>query len=148
MNTIRALHLRLVSILSKLNWLPLLIARLTVGWIFAESGWGKLTAIEPVIKFFTDLHLPAPVFQAHLVAYTELIAGSCLLLGFATRYACVPLIITMIVAITKVIAPEADELSDYLSASEYLYIVLMVVLIIYGAGKASLDQLLEKKLDL
>jgi putative oxidoreductase len=144
-NVLVSLHSRLVRFLETLSWLPPLLARLAVGWIFAESGWGKLNAIEPVIDFFTSLNLPAPAFQAYLVACTELIAGSFLILGLATRYASVPLIITMIVAIVKVTAPEADAISDYLSASEFLYITLMIWLIIAGPGKVSLDALIKKR---
>lgn len=140
MSAIQKLHDRYISLLPRFEWFPLLLARITVGWIFAQSGWAKINAIDPVIQFFTSLNLPAPVFQAHLVAYTELIAGALILVGLATRYATIPLIITMIVAIIKVTAPDADETSDYFAASEYLYIVLMLFLIVYGAGAVSLDR--------
>lgn len=145
MDTLISLHLRLVGFLESLKWLPPLLARLVVGWIFAESGWGKINSIEPVIDFFTSLELPAPAFQAYLVAYTELIAGALLMLGLATRYASIPLIITMIVALIKVTAPEADALSDYLAASEFLYIALMIWLMVFGGGKVSLDAVISSR---
>lgn len=145
MNRLIAFHSKLLLILSKLEWIALLLARITVAWIFAESGWGKINNIGPVIEYFTSLNLPAPAFQANLVAYTELIAGALIIIGLATRYAAVPLIITMIVAVAKVTAPDATGLSDYFGASEFLYIVILVWLIFAGAGCASLDYLLRRK---
>ncbi|MES2746076.1 MAG: DoxX family protein [Bdellovibrionota bacterium] len=145
MNLLISIHRQLLLILSKLEWVALLLARITVGWVFAESGWGKVNNIGPVIEFFTSLNLPAAAFQANLVAYTELIAGALIIIGLATRYAAVPLIITMIVAVAKVTAPNASSLSDYFAASEFLYIVILAWLVFAGAGRASLDYLVRRK---
>ena len=93
-----------------LAWLPPTLARLGVGWVFAQSGWGKLHNLEQVTGFFTDLGLPAPGFHAVLVSTTELVCGSLVLIGFATRLAAVPLIVTMIVAIRTALWADVDSL--------------------------------------
>ncbi len=112
---------------------------------FRRSGWGKITAIDTVVKFFQDLNLPLPIFQAHLVAYTELIAGLLLIFGLFTRYAAIPLIVTMVVAIIKVAARDVEQVSGIIATSEFLYITLMIWLVVKGAGECSLDEYLRKK---
>ena len=56
---------RLVHAVSdRLKWLPPTVARITVGWIFLQSGWGKLHNLPKVVSFFAELGIPAPQFQA------------------------------------------------------------------------------------
>ncbi len=50
----------------------------------------------------TRLGLPFPALLAHLAAYTEAIGALLLLLGLATRWISMPLMITMLVAIFAV----------------------------------------------
>ena len=71
---------RLRALAERLSFLGPALARVTVGVVFAASGWGKLQNLEQVTGFFTDLGIPAAAFQARLVAGTELVGG---LLGLA-----------------------------------------------------------------
>ena len=130
-----------------LTWLPPTVARLTLGWIFLQSGWGKLTNLPKVVSFFTDLGIPAPQIQAPLTAGTEFLCGALMLLGLATRFASLPLIGTMLVAILTAKRSDIHELSDLFGMAEYLYIVLCLWLGAYGAGHVSLDRLFARKLD-
>src|SRR4051812_40376727 len=88
-----------LSVTSKLEWLPGLISRIAIGTIFIQSGYGKLTHLDKVINFFASLGIPAPQLQAPFVACVELGCGALVLAGLATRVAAIPLIGTMIVAI-------------------------------------------------
>ncbi len=144
MKQICVLYDRATEFLKKLNWFPPLLARTTVGWVFIESGWGKLHNIPKVTEFFTSLGLPAPEFQAHLVATTEFGCGLLLLLGLLTRLASIPLTIVMTVAIMTAKRSEIESFSDVFSFSEYLYIVLFIWLIIAGAGSLSMDRLIKQ----
>ena len=130
-------------LLSKLNWLPPLLARITIGVVFAESGWGKLQNIERVIGYFTELGIPFPSAQAHFVATTELIAGAMVLLGFLTRLATIPLMAIMTVAIITAKAAEISTLTDVFGFSEFLYIVLLAWLLIAGPGVVSIDSKID-----
>jgi putative oxidoreductase len=127
-----------------LAWLPPALARLGVGLVFAQSGWGKLHDLESVASFFTELGLPAPMFQAALVSLTELICGSMILLGLASRFAAVPLIVTMLVAIATALWPQVDSLASLFGLSETLYIVLLLWIATAGPGPISLDALAER----
>jgi putative oxidoreductase len=137
-----------IFILRKLSWLPPLIARITLAGVFIESGWGKLNNIPKVVEFFTSLGLPLPGLQAHLVAFTEFSCGICLLLGFFTKLASIPLTIVMIVAVITAKLAEIHSVTDLFSVAEYLNIVILLWLIISGPGSASFDSLLIRRLNL
>ena len=129
----------------QLDWAPALLSRITIGFVFIQSGWGKLHHLDKVIDFFASIGIPAPQIQAPFVSGVELGCGSLVLLGLCTRLAAIPLIGTMVVAIVTVKMDEAATISDFLGFAEYLYIVLLVWLIVKGAGKLSLDALLFKE---
>jgi putative oxidoreductase len=145
MNTLFTVRNRLLDFLKTLSWLPPLVARITLGVVFIESGWGKLQHIDKVIGFFTSLGLPAPAFQAHLVATSELVFGVLLLVGLLTRLAAIPLCIIMVVAIITARVEELHGFSDLAGFSEFLYLILLFWLVIAGAGSLSLDRILIKK---
>ena len=54
-----------------LEWLSPALARLTVGLVFFQSGWGKLHDLEKVTKYFTELGIAAPAFQARLASTAD-----------------------------------------------------------------------------
>src|SRR5579859_4434620 len=60
---LRALH--------KIAWLAPLAARVSLGVVFAETGWGKVHDLGKVSGFFAKLGIPAPDFMAGLVGYSE-----------------------------------------------------------------------------
>jgi putative oxidoreductase len=126
------------------NWLSPSLARLTVGMVFFQSGWGKLHDLAKVTDYFTELGLPAPAFQAMLTSTTECVCGSLLLLGLCTRLAAVPLIITMMVAIRTALWDQVESVTSLFGIAEFLYITLLVWLGTNGAGPLSLDQVIER----
>jgi putative oxidoreductase len=145
MNLICRGYDHIVAKIEKLDWLPLLLFRIALGTVFILSGWGKLHNIEKVVGFFTDLGIPFPNFQAHMVAATELGGGILILLGLFTRLAAIPLSVTMIVAIITAKISEIHSFGDLMGTEEYLYFLGFFMLIIFGGGCASLDYLIAKK---
>jgi putative oxidoreductase len=137
---------RLRGLLETFAWLPPLLARIIVGWVFVESGWGKLHNLDKVTGFFTDLGLPMPGFQAYLVSTTEFAAGLLLLAGLFTRIASVPLSIIMVVAIATAKREELTGFSALFGFSEFLYIALLVWLIFQGPGLLAIDTWVGRKL--
>jgi putative oxidoreductase len=128
-----------------LSWLPAAAARLTVGWVFFQSGWGKLNNLDGVVRFFSGLGIPAPELQAPLVAVTEFVCGGLLLLGLGTRLAAAPLVVVMVVALLTALADQIHGISDLFGLAEFCYVVLLVGLIVLGAGRVSLDALLARR---
>lgn len=127
-----------------LRWLSPTIARLTVGLVFFQSGWGKLHDLERVTTFFTELGIANPAFQARLASSAEFVCGGLLLLGLATRFAVVPLVITMCVAIATAQWENVDGLGSLVGLLEFAYIALLVWLGTDGPGPLSLDHLISR----
>jgi len=125
--------------------LPSIVARFVIGFVFIESGYGKFKNIDQVIRYFESLSIPFSHFQAPLVAGAELIAGVMILVGLITRLASLPLITIMVVALVTAKADEIVDLSSLLGLSEFLYIVLLLGLLIHGAPRISIDQLINKR---
>jgi putative oxidoreductase len=136
---------KIYQLLSCGRFVAELATRLTVGYVFAHSGYGKLTHLDKVIAFFESLHIPAPQLQAPFVAAMEFLCGLAVLLGVATRLVSVPLIVIMLVAIRTARWDDITDLSSLFATAEYLYIVLLFWLITAGPGKISVDAVLEKK---
>ena len=84
------------------DWLAPLALRLYLVPVFWMAGTQKIAGMESTIEWFGNaqwgLGLPFPAVLAHLAAYTEAIGALLLLIGLATRWVAVPLLITMLVA--------------------------------------------------
>lgn len=79
--------------MNKLNW-------------HSESGLAALTINPSVVEWFGNaewgLGLPFPTLMAYLAAYTEFFGALALLVGLATRWVSIPLMVTMVVAAVTV----------------------------------------------
>src|SRR6266436_3047423 len=115
-----------------LQWLSPAVARLTVGLVFLQSGWGKLHDLEKVTNYFTQLGLAAPAFQARLASTAEFVCGGLLLIGI------------MCVAIRTALWEQVDGIGSLVGLTEFAYIALLVWLGTNGAGPLSLDWLVAR----
>jgi putative oxidoreductase len=98
-----ALHNALFSRLGYLDGLAPLAFRLFLVPVFWMAGTQKIAGMNHTITWFGNtLGLPFPTLMAYLAAYTEVIGALLLLLGLATRWISIPLMITMLVAIFAV----------------------------------------------
>ncbi len=130
-----------------LAFAPPLLSRIVIGVVFVQSGWGKLHHLEQVTQFFQSLGIPFPELQAPFVASVELACGALVLVGLATRLAAIPLIGTMVVALATALVAEITDVGALFGLSEFLYIVLLVQLIVGGAGSLSLDRVVARWID-
>jgi len=100
------IHNGLFSRLQCLDGLAPLALRLYLVPVFWMAGTQKIAGMENTIEWFGNpdwgLGLPLPWLMAHLAAYTEAIGALLLLLGLATRWISIPLMVTMMVAIFAV----------------------------------------------
>lgn len=100
------IHNMIFSPLALLEGLGPLALRLYLVPVFWAAGTQKLSGMENVIQWFGNpewgLGLPFPTLLAYLAAYTETIGAILLLLGLATRWISIPLIVTMLVAVFAV----------------------------------------------
>jgi len=128
----------------QLKWAAPLLARFTLGVLFLSTGWGKVHHLEKVTAFFADLAIPYPALQATLVSYVELIGGSLLIIGLATEFAAVPLIVSMSVALLTAKRGEIHNLPDLFGLVEWTYLMLLIWIVFVGAGRISVDSLLRR----
>lgn len=134
--------------LPTLQSLCLLFVRVTMGWGFFLTGRGKLLDLDRTTQFFESLHLPLPQAQAILAGSTELIGGLLLVLGLGTRFAAVPLIVTMIVAYLTAHRDEAfKSLSNFTDQDPFPFLMAALVLLAFGAGRFALDPWAKGQLD-
>jgi putative oxidoreductase len=127
-----------------LAWLAPLFARITVGWVFLWSGWGKLNNLPQVIENFIGWGIPLPGVLAPFVSGVEFFGGLFLLLGLLTRISAGALGITMIVAIGSAKWAQVDSLESLLGFDEFEYLALFLWLAIAGPGLVSVDRRLER----
>jgi putative oxidoreductase len=125
------------------DWLPSIVARVVVGWVFMWSGWTKLHNLPQMIQNFTEWGIPYPHFMTPLVSGIEFVGGLLLLLGLLTRFAAPPLVVVMIVAIISAKWDQVDSLETLLGFEEVAYIALFGWLAVAGAGPISLDAILK-----
>jgi putative oxidoreductase len=133
-----------------LTWLPPLVARITIGVVFVQSGWGKLANLQGTIGHFRDWGIPLPELQAPFASASELVFGALVLIGLFTRFSAIPLMIVMFVAL-KTVAYDPQKAADegtlnYLfGLIEYLYIVILLWLAIFGPGPISVDRIFLRR---
>ncbi|HEX4151815.1 MAG TPA: DoxX family protein [Steroidobacteraceae bacterium] len=127
-----------------LAWLAPLFARITVGWVFLWSGWGKLNDLPQVTENFIGWGIPFPHLLTPFVSGVEFFGGLFLLLGLFTRISAGALGITMIVAIKSAKWGDVDSLETLLGFDEFEYLALFLWLAIAGAGPFSLDHLVQR----
>jgi putative oxidoreductase len=119
--------------------------RIAVGTIFLAHGSQKLFVygVAGVAQGFGQMGLPMPYLSATLATAAEFGGGLLLVLGLFTRFAAVPLAITMLVAGLTVhrkafLLPAGVEYVLVLFAANVLFLLA-------GPGKLALDNLIWKR---
>ncbi|MEA1990518.1 MAG: DoxX family protein [Pseudomonadota bacterium] len=97
---------KLIDATKQFNFIAPLALRLYLFPIFWMAGMHKLNSFNDTVSWFGNtewgLGLPFPVIMASLAIAAEVIGSVFILMGFATRWATIPLMFTMIVAATTV----------------------------------------------
>ena len=132
------------SVARHLGWLAPLVARITVGWVFLWSGWGKLSNLPQVTENFIGWGIPFPHVLTPFVSGVEFFGGLFLLLGLLTRISAGALGVVMIVAIKSAKWGDVDSLETLLGFDEFEYLALFLWLAIAGPGKVALDPWLQR----
>lgn len=138
--------LRIFTLLDTWQWVPVFLARISVGVLFFESGRGKLFyKLDELKEYFMQLGIPFPHVQAPMVATIEFVGGICLIVGFATRLVSAPLTAVMAVAILTAQLDKVKSVGDFLYLPEVLLIVIFIWLIFTGPGKFAVDNSIARK---
>lgn len=121
----------------------LLALRLVLAYGFFNPAMMKVKDIDSIAAWFESINIPLPLFNAYLATGTEILGVILLTLGLLTRWISIPLIITMIVAIVTVHWENGFEAGDNGFEIPLYYILMLLTLLSFGAGKYSLDQFLK-----
>lgn len=128
----------------------LLALRLYWGFLFFQSGLGKLANIEGVSTFFSTLNIPFPVLNAYLAASIECLGGLCLMLGFASRLVAIPLIVTMLVAYATAHSESVRHIFEnpqaFVMQSPFNFLLTALIILAFGPGIFSVDALIKRQL--
>lgn len=120
----------------------LLFYRVVLGCVFIAHGFERFyrTGISSTAAQFQDLHIPQPKLSAYLVAGTELLGGSLLVIGLLTTFIAGVLALLMMAAIYFVHLDAGFFTTD--NGFEYPLVLLLglLMIIVFGAGRASLDE--------
>lgn len=138
-----------VRFLNALQGPFLLIIRAYIGYRFFMAGLGKFQNFSNVVGFFSGLGIPMPEVNAAMAASTELVGGALLLLGLGSRIATVPLTFTMIVAYltahSKALENFWSDQSPFFKQEPFPFLMVCLIVLLFGPGKYSLDNLFCKK---
>jgi putative oxidoreductase len=127
----------------------LLVGRILLGWIFVRSGYGKMFDIPAYAATFSGRGLPT--FLAYIAVPAEFFGGIALILGLATRYVVLVMIIFMLMAtfsshryweFTDVAARRAQDSSFYKNLAMLGGFLFLFVI---GPGRFSVDAWLRRQ---
>lgn len=130
------------EIASKNIDIVLLIIRISIVSLMLVHGIPKLINLvsgEPIM--FPNVLGMGPELSLTLAVFAEVFCSILILIGFGTRLAVIPLIITMLVASLVI------HSSDPFSVKELSlhYLLIYTILLITGSGRFSVDGLLSAK---
>jgi putative oxidoreductase len=134
-----------VKTLEKLKDIPLLFIRLALAYGFYGPAKMKWSDMNSIIEWFKGMNVPAPALNAYLAATTEAAGVVLLVLGLGTRIVSIPLIVIMLVAIKTVHWSNGFEAGENGFEIPLYYLIMLLLLLIYGPGRISLDKLINRK---
>jgi putative oxidoreductase len=148
---LRHLYKRFFAAFDYLQSPFLLLIRFYWGWQLIQSGWGKLHHLEKVTEFFTSLGLPMPAQMAVFISCVEFFGGIFLALGLLSRFTALVLTINLITAYVtadrEALFSIFSDPDKFYAAAPYTFLVASLIVLIFGAGKVSLDALFNRLLD-
>lgn len=131
-------------------WLAPLGLRLLLAWEFGEAGLEKFhgenwfAGVQEQFPFPFNL-IPADL-SWFLATWSELLGAAALALGLGTRFFSATLVVLTVVAWMAVHAGNGYNVCQNGFKLPLIYLVLFVPLLLNGAGKLSLDQVIARTL--
>ena len=121
--------------------LAILLVRLIFGGLFIYHGYTKLMAYDQILPMFGDIIGIGSRLSFNLVIFAELGCGFLVAVGFLTRLAVIPILITMSVAYFIAHGKDPFQVKELV----FFFLAMCVPVFIAGSGRFSLDGLIQKK---
>jgi len=119
----------------------MLILRLSFGILMMHIGYQKLIHFGDMQNKFINFMGMGSTMSLALVVFAEFFCSLFLIIGLFTRFATIPLIITMCVALFKV--NNGDVFGEHGQVAA-LFLTGYLVLLFVGPGRVSVDSLIGK----
>ncbi len=122
--------------------IAMLLLRFSFGAILlVKHGFMKVMAFTQLQHMFYDFMGFGPKFSLILALFAEIFCSLLVILGLFTRYACIPVIFTMLVVIYG-----ADAGKDFMDSElAIFYLTAFLVILFCGPGRISVDGMINKK---
>jgi putative oxidoreductase len=133
------------SPISTRQHLVLLVGRILLGWIFFDSGFRKLIAMEPFIASLERRGVPFAAFLGWIGAPLEFFGGTALLFGAWARWGALGLIVFTVAATLishrywDIADVAARRLQQVQFAKNITIIGGLMAMLVAGAGRFSVD---------
>ena len=118
----------------------MLLLRIVAGGLMLKHGYDKMVHFEATASHMMNFMGIGAKASTALVIFAEFFCSLLVIIGLFTRLACIPLIITMTVALVK--AHNSEFLGDGQMAT--LFLLCFAVLLFTGPGKVSVDSMIGK----
>jgi putative oxidoreductase len=145
MEALRNFYGHLTRVLTWLAPVGDLTIRLWVANVFLKSGLTKIAGWDSTLYLFSnEYHVPllSPELAAYAGTFTELCFPVLLAFGLGTRFTALVLFVFNIMAVISYPGLEEVGIKDH----QYWGLLLLVPLL-HGAGKLSLDYLFHKRVE-
>ena len=133
-----------VAFTANFQSVALFFIRAILAYGFYGPATTKLKDIHAIGDWFKELGMPLPYINAYAATITELSGFILIALGLGTRIIAIPMIIVMIVAIKTVHLANGFEAGNNGFEIPLYYILMLLTLIAFGAGKWSVDFLINE----
>jgi len=134
----------LLPIAQRLRDPALLFVRVTWGWLFFQTGLGKLGNLGGTTDFFASLGLPAPGVNAVAIGVLECVGGLLMLAGLGSRTISALLLGNMAVAYLTAHRDSFVGLRDFTEAAPYPFLLASLLVLAFGPGRFAIDALLRR----
>ncbi|TAH17764.1 MAG: DoxX family protein [Cytophagales bacterium] len=116
----------------------LLVLRIAFGGLMMRYGWQKLANFSEYASGFLNFLWLGSEVSLGLATFAELFCAFLIVIGLFTRWATMPLIITMLVAFFQAHADDTFDVKEHPLVFLFPYIALLMA----GAGRFSIDGVL------
>lgn len=118
----------------------MLLLRVATGVLLMSHGYAKLVKFEHMQDKFMNFAGLGTTLSLVLIVFAEFFCSIFVILGLFTRFACIPIMIGMIVVVF--IASKGNIFHE--GERGFLYLISTVVILLCGPGRLSLDSMMGK----
>ncbi|MDO4761818.1 MAG: DoxX family protein [Corynebacterium sp.] len=126
--------------------IALFVFRTVLGIIFVAHGFQKLflAGITETTGQFSAMGIPQPKLSAYLAAFSELLGGALLVVGLLTTFIAGALALLMLAAFYFVHLNSGFFIHN--GGFEYVMLIIfsLLMIVVFGSGRASVDWILTR----